>query len=305
MEIHELHVVTGAFSFTGKYITKQLLAMGKRVKTLTSHLNRPNPFGEQVEVKPLSFANPSALTASLQGAVTLYNTYWVRFPYGRVNFETAVESTKTLLKAAKEAGVRRIVHISVANASKDPPLPYYKGKELAEKVVIGSELSYAIIRPSLIFGIGDILINNIAWILRRFPVFAIPGSGNYRLQPVFVEDVAELSVRAGQQEKNIIMDAVGPEIYTFDELVSLIAQKIDSQSKLVHVPPALALLFIRLLGYMINDVVLTREELEGLMANLLVSESPPMGHTRLSDWLGQNADILGATYASELDRHYR
>lgn len=177
METSEFDVVTGAFGFTGRYIAHRLLAMGKRIRTLVSHPHRPNPFGDRVEVGPLNFGDHSALMESLRGAVTLYNTYWVRFPFGQVNFEKAVENTKTLLKAAKDAGVQRIVHISVANPSNDSPFAYYRGKNLAEKAVIGSGLFYAIIRPTLIFGIGDILINNIAYLLRRFPVFAIPGSG--------------------------------------------------------------------------------------------------------------------------------
>jgi uncharacterized protein YbjT (DUF2867 family) len=301
----ELNIVTGAFAYTGKYITRRLLSMGKRVRTLTGHPKRQNPFGDQVSVVPLGFENMSELTNSLRGATTLYNTYWVRFSHGQVTFDKAVENTKTLIKAAEEAGVRRIVHVSVTNASEESALPYFRGKGLVEKAVIHSRLSYAIIRPSLIFGAEDILINNIAWLLRRFPVFAVPGSGDYRLQPVFAEDVVEIAVRAADHDENIVVDAVGPETYAFDELVRLVADKIGSRAKIIHLRPGLALLLSRLIGYMVGDVVLTRGEVEGLMSNLLVSESPPTGQTRLSDWLCQNAASVGAKYASELKRHYR
>jgi len=305
MEAPELNVVTGAFGYTGKYITWRLLSMGKTVRTLTGHPNRENSFGEQVSVCPFNFDNLSELTTSLRGATTLYNTYWVRFSHGQVTFDKAVKNTKTLIKAAEEAGVRRIVHVSVTNASEESHLPYFREKGLLEKAIIHSTLSHAIIRPSLIFGAEDILINNIAWLLRRFPVFAVPGPGDYRVQPVFVEDVAEIAVRAAHHNRDIIVDAVGPEIYTFDELVRLTAGKIRSRAKIIHLRPRLALFLSRMIGYLLRDVVLTRDEVEGLMSNLLVSEGPPTGQARLGDWLAQNADSVGAKYASELDRHYR
>ena len=304
MEIPELNVVTGAFGYTGKYITSRLLSMGKRVRTLTGHPDRHNPFGNQVRVSPFNFDNQIEQIKSLQGATTLYNTYWVRFSYGEVTVDKAIENTKTLIKAAEEAGVSRIIHISITNASEESSLPYFRGKGILEKAIINSKLSYAIIRPTVIFGPEDILINNIAWFLRRFPLLAIFGSGDYRVQPVFVEDVAEIAVSAAHQNENIIIDAVGPEIYTFDELVRFIADRIHSRAKIIHLRPALAFFLSRLVGYMVSDVVLTRDEVEGLMSNLLISQNPPTGQTRLSDWLSKNADSLGAKYASELSRHY-
>ena len=305
MEIAGLSVVTGAFGYTGKYITQRLLSMGKPVKTLTGHPNRPNPFGEQIGVAPLSFDDPVALVDNLQGAEVLYNTYWIRFTRGQVTFEKAIENTRTLIKAAEDAGVRRIVHVSITNASANSPLPYFRGKGLLEEAIMSSRLSYAIVRPTVIFGNEDILINNIAWFLRRFPVFPIFGSGSYRVQPIFVEDVAEIAVSAAHQSENVTIDATGPETFTFEGLIRLIATKVGSSARLIHVRPWLALFLSRLTGYVVRDVVLTRDEIEGLMANLLISEGPPMGQTRLSDWLEQNMGLIGVSYASELSRHYR
>ena len=305
MEIAGLSVVTGAFGYTGKYITQRLLSMGKPVKTLTGHPNRPNPFGEQIGVAPLSFDDPVALVDNLQGAEVLYNTYWIRFTRGQVTFDKAIENTRTLIKAAENAGVRRIVHVSITNASANSPLPYFRGKGLLEEAITSSRLSYAIVRPTVIFGNEDILINNIAWFLRRFPVFPIFGSGSYRVQPIFVEDVAEIAVSAAHQSDNVTIDATGPETFTFEGLIRLIATKVGSSARLIHVRPWLALFLSRLTGYVVRDVVLTRDEIEGLMANLLISEGPPMGQTRLSDWLEQNMGLIGVSYASELSRHYR
>lgn len=305
METGELSAVTGAFGYTGKYITRRLLEKGERVITLTGHPGRQNPFGAQVRAFPFNFDRPGELAKTLRGVTTLYNTYWVRFPYGETTYERAVENTLKLLRAAGEAGVRRIVHISITSASEDSPLPYFQGKGRLEKAIRNSGLSYAIIRPTVIFGAEDILINNIAWLLRKFPVFAVPGTGDYRLQPVFVEDVAELAVEAAPGEENVIVDAVGPEVYTFNELVTLIARRIGSRARIVHLPPPAVLLLGKIISGLVKDVVITPDEIAGLTANLLVSRNPPTGRTLFSQWLDRHAEMLGKRYASELERHYR
>jgi nucleoside-diphosphate-sugar epimerase len=305
MQANEINIVTGAFSHTGKYITQRLIAMGNQVRTLTGRPNQQNLFGDRVTVFPFNFDKPDKLIESLKGATTLYNTYWVRFPYGKITHEIAVKNTKTLIKAAEAAGIRRIVHISVTNPSKNSTLPYFRGKAIVEKCITSSNLSYAIVRPTVIFGPEGILINNIAWLLRRSPAFMVFGSGKYRIQPIFVEDLAEIAVSSGQKNEDIIVDAVGPETYTFDELVRLIAKNIHSRAKIVHASPEVALLLGKLIGYAVRDVVITRDEIDGLMANLLVSHGPPTSQTRLSEWLERNAGNIGTRYASELKGHYR
>jgi len=302
----DLSVVTGAFGYTGRYIARELLSRGERVKTLTGHPHRPNPFGDKVAVAPLDFGDADALRRHLEGASTLYNTYWIRFARGPVTFEGAVQNSRTLIKAAEDAGVRRIVHVSITSASRDSPLPYFSGKAQVEDAIAASRLTHAIIRPTVIFSSEDVLINNIAWGLRRFPVFPIMGAGDYPLQPVFVEDLARIAVSAGHEESNLVIDAAGPETYTYEELVRLIAREVGSRARLVHVRPGLALALTRLMGYAVRDVVLTRDEVEGLMAGLLVGrEGHTAGSTELSGWLRQNAEHLGTSYTSELRRHYR
>jgi len=300
----KLNIVTGAFGYTGKHITCRLLGMGERVRTITGHPKRPNAFGSQATAVPFNFDKYPELVKSLEGASTLYNTYWVRFAYRRVTFEQAIQNTLTLFRAAQEAAIRRVVHVSITNPSEDSLLPYFKGKAILEKALADSGLSHAIIRPTVIFGHGGILINNIAWFLRRFPVFAIPGSGGYKLQPVYVEDLADVAVRAGHQDHNAIIDAVGPETYSYQELVRLIAEIVGSRARIIHVAPSLAFVLARVLGFMVRDVVLTREEIGGLMSGLLVSKDPPTGKTFLSDWLKQNADTIGRSYAPEVGPHY-
>jgi len=304
METTEVNVVTGAFSHTGQYIARRLLSMGKKVITLTSRVDCENALSHQVKAFPFNFNKPRELTDSLRGAKTLYNTYWVRFPHGKVSFDKAVENSKTLIRAAEEAGIRRIVHISITNPSEESSFPYFRGKALAEKAITQSKLSYAIIRPTVIFGPEGILINNIAWLLRRFPIFAIAGRGDYRIQPVFVEDVADIAVSAGYKDSNMVIDAIGPETLTFDEFIKLIASQINSRARIVHVRPRLALFFAKLIGYVVRDVVITRDEINSLMSNLLVSKGATIAPTLFSEWLGQNADNIGIKYISRLRRSY-
>lgn len=297
-------VVTGAFGYTGKYITQRLLAIGKRVRTITGHPHRLNEFGDRIEIAPLDFSDPAALVSSLRGAETLFNTYWVRFDYGRTTFDRAVANTRMLFAAARDAGVHKVVHISITNPSLDSQLPYFRGKAELEQALMQSGLHYAILRPTVIFGREDILINNIAWLLRRFPVFAVPGDGTYRLQPVFVEDVAELAVRSASDLDDSVRDAVGPEVFTFDELIRLVAKSVGSRAHVFHMPPNFALAATCLLGIFMRDRILTRDEIDGLIAGLLVSNGPPTAPTRFSDWLANHTNELGSSYSSEIARHY-
>lgn len=298
-------VVTGAFGYSGRYMTALLLQAGRRVVTLTGKSPQHSPFGERVSAYPFDFDNPSALQARLAGADTLYNTYWVRFDHGAFTYQGAVRNTLALFNAAKAAGVRRIVHISITQPSLSSPLPYFRGKAELEQALRELGVSYAILRPTVIFGREDILINNIAYLLRRFPIFPIPGAGSYRLQPVYVEDLAQMAVAAGNAVENQTLDAVGPEIFTFEELVKTIAAGINRPARVVHVPPGVMLLAARGLSVFLNDVLLTHEEIVGLMDNLLVSDRPPGGRTRLTEWISANAGTLGAQYANELQRHYQ
>lgn len=296
--------VTGAFSYSGKYIAERLLSQGEEVITLTNHPNRPDPFNGKVKAFPLNFDTETELITTLHGVDVLVNTYWIRFDKGSNTQPKAVENTGKLVNAAVKAGVKRIVHISITNPSANSHLPYFWGKAANEKFVIDSGMSYAILRPTVLFGKEDILINNIAWLLRRFPIFGLPGDGSYKLSPVYVDDLAALAVEAMYSQDNYIWDAVGPDEFTFKELVKLIGETAGRTPRLIPFPPQLALLSAQFLSLFVNDVMLTPEEVDGLMANLLISKEPPRCMTSLRDWLTENRSTVGAVYASELARHF-
>ena len=186
---------------------------------------------------PFHFDQPERLAESLAGVSVLYNTYWVRFNHRRFTFADAVRNSRTLFDAARQAGVERIVHVSITNPSLDSPLEYFRGKAEVEEALQASGVSYAILRPAVLFGGEDILINNMAWTLRRLPVFGVFGRGDYRLQPIHVDDLASLAVAQGQRRENVTINAIGPETFTYRELVETIGQIIGRRRPLLPLPP--------------------------------------------------------------------
>jgi uncharacterized protein YbjT (DUF2867 family) len=302
----KLDLVTGAFSYSGSHIAGALLDAGRRVRTLTFHPDRPHPLRGRIEVSRYRFDDPAALTQNLEGVDTLYNTYWVRFDHGTTTFANAIANSRALFCAAKRAGVRRIVHVSIANPSLESKLPYYRGKALVELALAEVGVPYSIVRPTLVFGgERDVLVNNIAWILRRLPIFAIPGSGDYPVQPVHVDDLARICVQSADIDGDEVIDAAGPQTMTFEELVRSVRRAVGARSPTLHLPPAVMSAASRVLGMVVRDVVLTPEEIGGLTAGLLVSNRPPLGRIAFSGWLAESRDSIGGAYANELQRHFR
>ena len=302
MPIAHKHAVTGAFGYSGKYITQRLLDKGCKVMTLTNSAHPCNAFTEAIEVHPFNFNSPDKLTRSLEGVTVLYNTYWVRFNHKNFAFASAIKNSITLFDAAKRAGVERIVHVSITNPSEQSPLEYFHGKAILEKALQGSGLSHCILRPAVLFGKEDILINNIAWLLRRMPIFGVFGDGNYRLQPIYVDDLAALAVQQGEQRENTIINAIGPETFTFRGLVKQIAAILSKKRLIVSIPPGTGYAVGKLIGKIVGDVLITPEEIQGLMSGLLYVDAPPAGKTSLISWATEHASQLGRHYASELSR---
>lgn len=297
-----LHVVTGGLGYSGRAIVRRLLMRGARVRTLTNSPGRPNPFGGALDVHPMPFGNPRALARSLEGASVLYNTYWVRFNWSNFDHTTAVGNTRRLFEAARLARVRRIVHVSITNPSEDSPLEYFRGKAVLERELGQLGVPFSILRPAVLFGDEDILINNIAWALRRLPVFGVFGDGSYRLRPIHVGDLACLAVEHGGREADTVVDAVGPESFAYRDLVREIGRAIGRPRPVVSVPPGIGHAACVLLGRIVGDVIVTREEIAGLMAGLLDVDTPASGSTLLTQWAAENASIIGKSYASELGR---
>ncbi len=298
-------VVTGAYSFIGSAVAGSLLARGYAIRTLTNRTIPVHDPGGPIEPFPLQFEDMAGLADAMHGADLFVNTYWVRYPYVGTGFGRAIENSRILFQAASESGVSRVVHVSVSNVALDSPLDYYRGKAEVERLVRESGLSYAIVRPTLVVGTNDILVNNIAWLLRRFPVFAMPGSGRYRVQPVTLYDTGEIISDAALSTDDITLDAAGPETMTFEALVRDIATAIGRRSRIVHLPPRAVLAALHGLNRSVGEVILSRQELDGLMSELLVSSEPPRGRQSVTEWLRSHGSEVGRHYASELERHVR
>jgi len=306
-----LHAVTGAFRYSGRSIAQRLLDAGQRAITLTNSDPALSPFADRIPVHRLCFDDLARLSEALRGVDVLYNTYWVRYNHRDFSFAGAVENSRRLFAAAQQAGVRRVVHLSVTNPSEDSPYEYFRGKARVERALIESGLSYAILRPAIFFGHGDVLINNIAWALRRLPVFGLFGDGAYRLQPIYIEDLARLAVEVGAIEENVTLNAIGPETFRYRELVELLAAALGKRRLILPLPPGLAYALTAPLGRLLGDVIVTRAEIEALMADLLCVDAPPavrpsvlsgVAATRFSEWAMANASSLGIGYAHDLKR---
>ncbi len=297
------HVVTGAFGYSGKYIAQRLVDKGHEVRTLTNSPNRPHPFGDKIQVHPYAFDEPDRLVEALSGAEVLYNTYWVRFDHRYFSHAEAVSNTCALFRAAKKAGIKRIVHMSITNAALDSPWEYFRSKAQLEATLGISDIPHTIIRPTVYFGHEDILLNNVAWALRRLPVFPLFGDGQYKLQPIHVEDAADLAVGEGQAEGKRAIDAIGPETFTFRELVQCIGEAIGKKRPFLPLPPSIGHGAMWCAGWFVRDVILTKDEVEGLVKNMLyVENAEPVGQRRLTDWAREHSDTMGGHYASELAR---
>jgi uncharacterized protein YbjT (DUF2867 family) len=301
--VRPVDAVTGAFSYSGRAITAELHRRGRAVRSLTGHPERA-PAGSEIDVQPLQFADPAALQASLSGIDTLYNTYWVRFDRGDATHQKAVENSAVLFRAARAAGVRRVVHVSITHPSLDSPYPYFRGKAEVEQALVESGMSYAIARPAILFGGDGVLINNIAWLLRRLPVFAIGGDGRYRIRGIHIDDLARLGVDLGAREDDVTVDAIGPQSLTFRELVTAIRAAVGSRSLLVNVPGRAVPALTATLGLVLRDSLLTGDEYRAMAAGCADSDQPAQGEIVFTEWLGRHADQLGRTYANEVRRHY-
>ncbi len=306
MTTHDpLDAVTGAFSYTGASITDALIERGRRVRTLTGHPDRALSSGAPVEVRPLDFTDGAQLRQSLGGVDTLYNTYWVRFPHASTTFETAIDNSRRLFTAAADAGVRRIVHVSITHPDTGSPYPYFRGKAAVEDHLNATGISHAIARPAFLFGRDGVLINNVAWMLRHLPAVAVGDGGGYWVRGIHVDDLATLCADLGEQDRDVTMDAVGPERMTFRTLMGHVRDAVAPKTPIVSVPGWALPPLTTAIGVLLRDRLLTSDEYDAMADGLADSQAPTNGQTRFTDWLAANAQSLGRHYINDTRRPFR
>ncbi len=294
-------VVTGAFSYVGAAVAAELLRRGYAVHTLTNRRAPADAGG--ITSAPLAF-DPEHLAREMAGVDAFVNTYWIRLPHGGQTFDTAVENSRVLVSAAVRARVGRLVHVSVSNASLGSNLGYYAGKARVDEAVRAAPIPHAIVRPTLVVGPNDVLTSNVAWLLRTFPFFLVPGGGRAPVEPVTLSDTGRIIADAAQATGDLDVDAAGPDVMTFRDYVHLVARAVGVTRPVLGAPAWLSLAALSAVGPLVRDVILTREEWLGLAQGLLVSKKPPLGRESVAGWLLAHGSSLGRAYANDLRRHF-
>ncbi len=302
--------ITGVLGYSGRYIAAEAQRRGWRVIGLTDSAGRlPNP--ADYELRPMPWSTEAEVLA---GVDVLVNTYWVRFSYSpgaggthaAFSHAEAVQHTEKMFESAVQSRVKRVIHTSITHPDAESELPYFKGKAALEHALKASGLAHSILRPAILFGdtAGEsILINNMAWVLRRLPVAATFGWGHYRLQPIHVQDFAELAMdEAENTAPSRTIDAVGRETYTFRELWKLLARHMRLWRPVVPMPHWVGYAAAKVLGLCMGDVMLTREEISGLAQDRLAVNDAGVGVRSFESWVREHAAELGNIYASELAR---
>ena len=299
--------ITGAWSYSGRHVARRLLDRGDTVLSLTNHpAPDPHLFQGQVKAVPFDFT-PGRLAAHLAEIDVLACAYWTRHnrpPVGHrgpwMSHAEATQRSQALIREAKTAGVRRLVWTSIANPGLDADLPYYQGKARVEAAVRSSGLSYGILRPACFFGPGGILLENVAWAVRRLPVFPLPAAAApFHVRPIHVEDYADLVAEAVHSQETFVRDAAGPDRVEFAALVRHLSAVMGSRTRLVSLPLPVCHLLYAAASRVMGETILTLDELKGLSRNRLDSREDPAGSISLLAYVAANAGTLGRRFLRE------
>lgn len=300
-------MVTGAFGQTGHAIARRLQAGGRAVRSLT---RAPAPAGSPIRALAPTWDDPTALTEALRGCEVLYSTYWARFGLAG-HYAPLVERLATLFSCAREAGVRHIVQLTVAKAQEGRGIPYYDGKARLEAVLASCGVASTVVRPAMMFGPDDTLVNNCAWMLRHLGAFPVLAGGPHRIRPAFVEDVAALCVARGlsagaargdRGTESQRLDAVGPETLEFGRLVGVIRDAVAPRAVTPRLPAPTVWLGAKVTAPLVQDTVVTWPELQTIRRGLYDVPGPTNCPTAFTAWVQAHGRSLGEAYHSQRRR---
>lgn len=303
-------VLVGGTGFVGRAIANRLGEAGVNVIVPTRHRSRAShilllPTVEVVDADVHDPATLERLFAGADAVVSLVGVLHSRSgePYGPGFARAHVELPKKIVAACRQAGVKRLVHISALGASADGPSEYQRSKAAGEAAIrsTGADLDWVILRPSVIFGRDDRFLNMFARLAAVFPVLPLAGA-DARFQPVYVEDVAEVVWRslitadaAGQS-----FDVAGPSVYTLRQLVEYVSALIGKPRRVIGLPESLGMIQARLLE-LAPQPLMSRDNLRSMRVdNITAGEPLPFGlrptalEAVVPSWLGQ--DTVRASY---------
>ncbi len=232
-------LLTGATGFVGRHMVKALRAAGQPVRCLVHSLEKERAQGlTHVELVQGDILVPESLAAAMQGVEKVTHLVGIIVERDQQTFERVhYEGTRNLVTAARQADVSRFVQMSALGARANPgATAYQRTKWRAEEEVIQSGIPYVILRPSIIFGPGDGFVTQMVHILRQAPVIPIVGTGEYKLQPIYVENVCQAFVQALTREKatNKVFALGGPEVLSYETVVDIIACTIGVKKPKLH-----------------------------------------------------------------------
>ena len=242
--------VAGGSGFIGRAIVRRLAGIpATRVRLLTRDAERARHKFEapaNVEFVSADVTNRDSLKPALAGASAVvsavqFDGYPIENPRRGLTFERVdYGGTVALLDAAKNAGVSRFIYISGAAADENSSQSGFRAKGRAERAIRESGLSYTIFRPSLVYGAGDRVMNMLVNALSISPVMPVPGTGQQKVQPVLVDDVAAcVALALGGRGRNGAFDVGGPARMTFDDLIRLVMEITGRHRLIIHVPEAI------------------------------------------------------------------
>lgn len=221
-------LITGADGYIGRHLVERLVAEGERPRCLVRNKQRAASILplERVELVQGDTTKPETLPAVVQSIETIVHAAFItadRKPSTPNQYnETNVQGTANLVKAAQEAGVKRIIEISGLGTKPDKPGSYMQGRYLAEQMVKESGLQWTIIQPSVLFGKDAPFIKGLTDLIRSAPVVPLIGGGSILFQPIYVEDVVTVIMKVladpeGTTGKTYTIG--GPDYYSFTQVI--------------------------------------------------------------------------------------
>jgi NADH dehydrogenase len=270
--------VTGASGFVGRSVVARLLERGCRVRALVrpGSEERLAPAGaaaawaDRLDIRPGDIRNAPLLIEAMRGSGAVIHLVGILRPKGENTFAAVhLHGTENVIRACRAAGIRRLLHMSALGAGRAIGTPYFVTKEKAEEAVRRSGLDWTIFRPSVIHGPrGDFMIQVARMVSRPLPV-PLVGAGRQVLQPVYVEDVAELFARAIGLPESVsrTYEVGGPEVLSLRKFLATVARVLRGKSKwMVPVPVFLVRFGAWLDERLTADPPITRDELKMLLA---------------------------------------